>query len=515
MPDGRSPKGHPYPALKGGLMSLEVLDRAAAAATCQTLSAAGSSLVGAGAVSIAFGGTGVVPVTVGMLSLLASNALCPGNIPVDENTSYKEYVGGCSRVTGSGQLQLKTDQATEWSPWPGAGFPTDEAVEIADISRTGDAPNIVITVKWKILDGSIAQHSIGPSNFDLVNPRWRIEPWPGSSCDSTPDEPTPLPPDIYDPIPYTDPDTGCQLNVTFQGFAQAFEGGPIGTVYQIESAPSLRASGGVVGGCNFAPTIVYTPPGGGGGGGGGGGPVYVPVPDTGPPAPGPGGVPWWVTPIASAVTSALVDELFKTKYPAGSKTIYAACEYKEDGSKEEFTVNFPEETYQERVLTALNAITDFQQQILYWKTPICSGSPIPLTGDPVSINWVSDEYSPNGNNRIRKLLTYFDQKNTSLADTVAHWKDFTWDAGPVIVSCVGTPLGKPQVWAASVDEAKRVINHAAVIAGVDTTNAEWLVAAPKSARFGMQGKMRVHRGANGALGITKRDGPNGLPPALT
>ena len=283
-------------------------------------------------------------------------------------------------------------------------------------------------------------------------------------------------------------------------------------VFKIEAAgPQALASGGVVGGCNFEPTLVFQPPGGGP-------PTTGPWDPTWPDWDGGGEPPWLdflkgaVGGAAAAAVGALLDELFEKKYPATEKSIYAACQFKEDGSPEEFTINFPEQTYQDRVLDSLTAQVDFAQQFFLWKSPICSTNPQPVTGDPVSINWVSDEYSPNGNNRLRKLLTYFDQNNTSLADTVAHWRDFSWDAGSVIVSVNGVPLGKPQVWAASVEEGKRVINHAAAIAGVDMTNAEWLITSPRASRYGQTGKMRVHRGANGALGITKRDGPNGLPP---
>lgn len=492
-------------------MSLEQLDRAAAATVCDALSAGGTALVGTGVATAAIGGGGLVPFTLGMASLLAANYACgPTDIQENPNTP-PSGTSGCIETSGASFPRYSSPGGLTG----GAGFDGIQWDKIISVvpESSGDPDYTYYTVTCRRIDGGVVQ---ADRQLRATGTTFYLDPGPGASCIRNSDD-LPPPPDPYtQPRPYTDPVTNCSFIVTPQGFFSKGQDQPVQPVLKIETAPALRAGGGIVGGCNFEP-VIYV----GGGGGTGQPPTTGPWNPDWPDQPGGGTPPWLdfvndlVAGLASQAIADGIRKLTETKYPEGTKTIYAACEYKEDGSKEEFTVNFPEETYQERVLTALNAITDFQQQILYWKTPICSGAPQPLTGDPVSINWVSDEYSPNGNNRIRKLLTYFDQKNTSLADTVAHWKDFTWDAGPVIVSCVGTPLGKPQVWAVSVDEAKRVINHAAAIAGVDTTNAQWLVAPPKSARFGMQGKMRVHRGANGALGITKRDGPNGLPPALT
>ena len=129
------------------------------------------------------------------------------------------------------------------------------------------------------------------------------------------------------------------------------------------------------------------------------------------------------------------------------------------------------------------------------------------------LNWISDEVSPASGTRLNKNLTYFDQNNTSLQATVDHWKDFVWQSGAVVVSCAGTALGKPQVWAATEAEGKRVLEHAAQIAGVDLTDAEWLLGTPKDPRFGVPATMRILK-RKGILGITKRGGQNGYPDGL-
>jgi hypothetical protein len=361
-------------------------------------------------------------------------------------------------------------------------------------------------------------------NVTLPAGNWlELIPNEGAICAGPPAPPTvPVQPD---PIDIVDPNTNCNLTVNFLGFATGATGVP-GPVVQVQPTATKRTGGGVISGCNFDPVIVYQPPpgdpggggGGTGGGGGGGGPIITPVPDN--PSPTNPDDPWWGDLIKGAVSGAVagaveeaLEKLLEQKYPASSRTISAPCEVKEDGSPETYTINFPEENFNNRVITALDAIVDFQQQFALWKTPSCDCIPKPQKGDAVTINWVSDEYSAAGGNRIRKLLTYFDQNGTTLEATVSHWRDFTWSAGPVVVSPLDSDIGRPQVWASTEAEGKRVIQHAASIAGVDLTNTKWLVSASRSARYGQPGLMRVHRSNDGLLGITKRGGPSGLPNA--
>ena len=500
------------------------LDDAAGFATCATLLSAGSSLVGAGVATMAAGGSGVVPLSLGMLSYLGAGLAC--NPTAVDGESPLPGVGGCQEL-GDGEYGWLQSKGPTWD-WAdiypsGVWSKADQVNAITEVSV--DYFPDLRPPAWRVKCVFATTGSSGPqfsqgtydittSEADARAVEFRIRPLAGQSCKFGPENPNPYPPDFHNPIEYTDPTTQCVYNITPQGFVTESAGGQAGFVMKIESAPAgTKASGGVVGGCNFSPTLVYQPPGGGP-------PTTVPWDPDWPDWDGGGTPPWLATLIGAAggvagtiINNALA-QLFEVQYPAGTREIYAACNYKQDGNPETFSVTFPEENYQNRVLTSLNAIVDFQQQILLWKTPTCSGGGSSVSGDPVTLNWVSDEYSSAGGNRIRKLLTYFDQVNTSLADTVAHWKDFTWQAGPVIVSVNDVPLGKPQVWAASVDEGKRVINHAAAIAGVDMTNASWLITSPRASRYGETGTMRIHRSKNGTLGITKRDGPSGLPPAL-
>jgi len=115
---------------------------------------------------------------------------------------------------------------------------------------------------------------------------------------------------------------------------------------------------------------------------------------------------------------------------------------------------------------------------------------------------------------VRKVLSYRDDSGSSHAATVAHWRDFTWTTGPVIVASVG-PWGTVQVWASSEAEGKRVIRHAASIAGFnpdDQREGEWIVTESANPRYGKSATVRV-KVRRGVAWISKRDGPNGAPPA--
>lgn len=117
-----------------------------------------------------------------------------------------------------------------------------------------------------------------------------------------------------------------------------------------------------------------------------------------------------------------------------------------------------------------------------------------------------------GTKRLRKTLQYRDQAGAGEAAHVAHWEGFTFQAGPVIVASEG-PWGCCKVWAATEAEGKRVIRHAAAIAGWDPDadpQGRWIVTSSANPRYGRTGLMRV-RARSGFLEVSKRDGPDGMP----
>lgn len=113
---------------------------------------------------------------------------------------------------------------------------------------------------------------------------------------------------------------------------------------------------------------------------------------------------------------------------------------------------------------------------------------------------------------LRKIFRYRDQSGASLEAHTEHWRDFTWEAGPVCVIHKGAIWGTPQVWAASIGEGKRVIAHAGAIAGIDPFEVgEWVVTGSLNPRYGQSAPMRVRPLMAGTIAVTKRDGPSGLP----
>jgi hypothetical protein len=117
-----------------------------------------------------------------------------------------------------------------------------------------------------------------------------------------------------------------------------------------------------------------------------------------------------------------------------------------------------------------------------------------------------------GERPLRKTFSYRDLEGSPLEDHTEHWRGFEWDAGPVCVIHKGGRWGVPQVWAISAAEGKRVIRHAAAIAGIDCDQeGRWVVTGTLDPRYGKTGKMLVKGLRDGAIAVTKREGPNGLP----
>lgn len=113
---------------------------------------------------------------------------------------------------------------------------------------------------------------------------------------------------------------------------------------------------------------------------------------------------------------------------------------------------------------------------------------------------------------LRKIFRYRDQSGASLESHTDHWRGFTWEAGPVCVIHKGASWGTPQVWAASIGEGKRVIRHAASIAGIDPDQeGEWVITGSLNPRYGQSGSMRVRPLVGGFLSVTKREGASALP----
>jgi hypothetical protein len=116
-----------------------------------------------------------------------------------------------------------------------------------------------------------------------------------------------------------------------------------------------------------------------------------------------------------------------------------------------------------------------------------------------------------GSRPLVKKLTYQDRSGKSQAEHAAHWVGFSWQAGPVVCSCMG-PWGEVQCWAASEAEGRRVLTHALDGGGwsADSPGVEWAFATAKGGRNGRTARM-VTRTTPQGIEVTMRDGPSGFP----
>ena len=208
-----------------------------------------------------------------------------------------------------------------------------------------------------------------------------------------------------------------------------------------------------------------------------------------------------------------VAELINSVGADGEYRISSPCVRDENGDRIETVVPFNGAINAFGVLqNRIDALAGVMQAQKDLKQPICSVKPV-LTGEWVSVNFQSDAASPGGERPLRKVLRYRDQTAAPLETHLAHWESFAWDAGPVIVISKNLSWGTPQVWAASVAEGKRVISHAAQVAGVDLTDPkhDWVITGSNDPRYGRTGRMRLDTRRGTFARVTQRPGPSGLP----
>lgn len=117
-----------------------------------------------------------------------------------------------------------------------------------------------------------------------------------------------------------------------------------------------------------------------------------------------------------------------------------------------------------------------------------------------------------GISRNQKRLGYRDQGDASQDQHREHWEGFTFTGGPWRVILSGK-WGKPQVWASSAAEGKRVLLHAAEISGYNPSTdpeARWEVVEVQNWR-GTPGKTFGVRQTVWGAQVSKRPGPEGFP----
>ena len=206
----------------------------------------------------------------------------------------------------------------------------------------------------------------------------------------------------------------------------------------------------------------------------------------------------------------LLEQFFEGDIPGTTYDLQGVCESVEPG-QDQPVAEFPVAPAKNlgAIINRIDALPDVLQQHLAYRTPICHGSK--KEGEFRTLSFISDEKSPNGDGRVAKRFRYRSSSGLGLPDIVNHWKDFVWQAGPVCVKHTDSPWGTPQVWAASIDEGKRVIRHAAGEAGIDPDQVgRWIVGGSHNPRYGVPGTMRINT-TGGYYMITARDGASERP----
>jgi len=504
-------------------MTLEVLDRAAGNATCQILSTAGQGLVGSAVVPLWPAPYRLGALGLGALSILAANYLCP-EMEVGGQDPNKRT--GC-QYTPKGGAVWRYSEKGGTGPW---GFPGEDWVEITSIEfrESGQGPEFQdVRVQALNTNGAIQGTQF---TWELVykGDTFGMMPKDGDECGGD-ENGTPMPPvDAFDPINYTDPVTNCTYVTNLLGFVEPYQGGPTSPVFVIRGADTQRADGGRIGGCNFQPVIYYPGPGGGGSGGGGGGggddPIVIPWPGggggDGGDGPGGGGGGNWIGPLLGALGGAggailgdLLMDLVQSQYPGLMYRMVSVCEKDASGEpiSEAVEVPIPTLPAPDAQLARLDAIVELLQASKNFKQPICGDETPEPEGEFRTVSFRSTEVSPYGNSRLRKRLRYRSVTGLGLDALVDHWKDFQWEAGPIRVRHIGSSWGAPEVWAASEDEGKRVLRHAAGEAGINPDQVgRWTTRRSNSSRRGVSGTMNVDT-TGGYYWITERDGSSNRP----
>lgn len=495
------------------MSNLELLDRAAGNTACQMLGELGRNLVGAAVWPLwpapyRFGALGL-----GALSLLAANYGCPP-IQVDNNTNTPQS-DGCLEVEGTGTVWYKILGTVDPQVYKYHSRIYDNWTKITSTDVIVSDGKSCVQVKGETNNGVEVITDCGFNN-QAINEAYRfwLVPNEGSSCKRTTDDPHELPPDFDKPYPYFDIQTECTYNVQIVGFVQFSQWGPTKPVFRISAGGegSGRASGGVIGGCNFQPVIYVE---GNDGTGGGEPPIIIPEPNPLPPPP-PDGRPWWLEPLLTILGGTVINQIinqlresFPPVEPAGSFTLGAPCDFDEEGNHLERTWVFEQSSAMQRLHSHQVAMMEMLQQHLNWKTPTCGNDTPekpPLEGDWVTTRWQSDEKMDHSDRRLRKLFRYRSKSSRDLVQLSGYWESFSWRAGPVCVRHTGAWWGDPQVWAESAEEGKRVIRHAAAEAGIDPDQVgRWAVSGSRSPRYGMSGTMRIHV-HKGFPWVSSRDG---------
>jgi hypothetical protein len=206
-------------------------------------------------------------------------------------------------------------------------------------------------------------------------------------------------------------------------------------------------------------------------------------------------------------------DLLNSRTAGTTYTLTAPCDLGPDGNPLVHEVTIPDLGNQDALVERVDALAELLGVHQQWKQRICVGSKGTNLGAFVTVRFRSMDPSPGSRMPVRKELHYRDATGATEADHIAHWLPFEWQAGPAITESRGASWGVVQVWALNHQEGRRVIQHAAAIAGVDLTVKDhlWVESTPRSSRFGQTGRMRVEHTIDNRPCISKRSGSSGTP----
>jgi hypothetical protein len=480
------------------------LDKAAAAAVCGWLAGGGNALAAEWIVGGVKTPATAVAGAAAALGLLALNYGCSfdpnGGLPVGDY-----FPEGCYKVVTGDRLVFGLTTGSDlWSP------PFHEFISLVDTKRSGGYGTTYWRLTFKLANGTVDF----VESARLLSEVARDKLWvlPGGTCVADGGKPVI---GNLEPYTYIDATSNCTYVVEHQAWLMQPDKNAR-PVLKISPVLPSRASGGIISGCNFSP-VLYVPPGGGGGGGG----HIGPWDPTGPI--GPNGEPWWWDVLQTALGGLAADlikkifgKFFEEKLDGITYRLVSACETDAQGEPidRQVEVVIPQLPVFEAIEARLNALPLIDQGLKDFKQPVCSPHTAkPYIGRNISIQFRSAAVSPWGERPLRKGFRYRDPSLKPLEDHRTHWADFTWKSGPFMVISDGLDWGRPQVWAESEAEGKRVIAHAATIAGLDLKDAKhkWIVREINGVRENPVLEMRVHRDVHGLLWVAERNQSAGLP----
>lgn len=479
---------------------------ATALGACAALDSIGNGLIQYGVYSLVTG-AGAVPLAAGVAATMATRYACSWD-PDKQGPPPSGFapIRGCEKVSAGGYGFLLMDSAITGG---NVGFLSNNCIEItrAEYGPDPERPGkIAFFVEWldigNVPDNATFGNKDEADYYVYIDVQQGLCEKQGSPADGFPTLP---------PTTYTDPESGCVINVEVKGITTG-QGGLASFVYKLSpGGEAVRADGGVIGGCNFSPVIYSDDPGGDGGGM----PPFVGPWDPDWDLPGGGQTPWgdFLRDLAGGLLGNVIYSqlaaLLEAPYPGVEYQINPSCGTS-DPPELPVVLEIPPLKGLDAALTRIDALVPLLQAQKDLKQPICRDRPI-LEGEWRTISFRSEQTSPFGKSRLRKRFRYRSMSGFGLEQLVDHWASFSFDAGPVCVIHKGASWGTPQVWASTADEGKRVIRHAAGEAGLDPDQVgQWVISGSNSARVGVSGTMRVDT-TGGYYWITDRDGPAGRP----